>query len=210
MIQPVIIFTENRPLLTRAISILEPVSEFRLHCHVESLLELEVILQKESHVYLLIDSTIPALGEDDFFTQCQRFRTQVTFLYLWKNHPPKLLSELLFLGVQGLIGYDQLETYLPTALKTCAEKRCYMDEALLVKLAVELKQENKSMDIKTLLSEREIQVLKLILQEKSNTVIADELFISIHTVNSHRKNIFRKLKVRSIIGLLQVVGNYPI
>ena len=85
-----------------------------------------------------------------------------------------------------------------------------MDEALLVKLAVELKQENKSMDIKTLLSEREIQVLKLILQEKSNTVIADELFISIHTVNSHRKNIFRKLKVRSIIGLLQVVGNYPI
>lgn len=51
------------------------------------------------------------------------------------------------------------------------------------------------------LSEREMDVLKLVAMGKSNKQIADMLFISIHTVISHRKNISSKLGIKTIAGL---------
>jgi len=51
------------------------------------------------------------------------------------------------------------------------------------------------------LSEREIEVLKLVIGGMSNKEIADKLFISIHTVISHRKNISQKTGIKSQSGL---------
>ena len=51
------------------------------------------------------------------------------------------------------------------------------------------------------LSKREIAVLKLVAQGKTNKEIADELFISTHTVITHRKNITQKLGIKTISGL---------
>lgn len=51
------------------------------------------------------------------------------------------------------------------------------------------------------LSVREIELLKMVAQGLSNKQIADELFISIHTVITHRKNITSKLGIKSISGL---------
>lgn len=53
----------------------------------------------------------------------------------------------------------------------------------------------------TSLTVREIAVLKLVAFGKTNKEIASELFISIHTVISHRKNITEKLSIKSISGL---------
>jgi len=51
------------------------------------------------------------------------------------------------------------------------------------------------------LSDREIEVLKLIVSGLSNKEIADKLFISVHTVVSHRKNIYQKTGIKSQAGL---------
>jgi DNA-binding NarL/FixJ family response regulator len=54
-----------------------------------------------------------------------------------------------------------------------------------------------------LLSERERQVLNLIARECSNKQIAEKLFISERTVETHRKNIFRKTNTSSLVGLIK-------
>ena len=53
----------------------------------------------------------------------------------------------------------------------------------------------------TQLSLRELDVLKLLVKGRSNKEVSNELFISTHTVMSHRKNITRKLNIRSVAGL---------
>ena len=53
----------------------------------------------------------------------------------------------------------------------------------------------------SLLTDREIEVVKLIALGKTNKEMAKELFISIHTIISHRKNITEKLGIKSISGL---------
>jgi DNA-binding NarL/FixJ family response regulator len=51
------------------------------------------------------------------------------------------------------------------------------------------------------LSSREIDVLKLVACGFLNKQIADKLYISMHTVISHRKNITRKLQIKTVAGL---------
>jgi len=53
-----------------------------------------------------------------------------------------------------------------------------------------------------ILSNRELQIIQLITQEYSNQDIANKLEISKRTVETHRKNIFKKTKVKSIVGLV--------
>jgi PAS domain S-box-containing protein len=65
---------------------------------------------------------------------------------------------------------------------------------------------NKESDIKitgaTPLTNRELDVFKLIIKEYSNQEIAEKLFISVRTVETHRKHIMEKLHTKSVIGLV--------
>ncbi|MFI5451247.1 response regulator transcription factor [Pedobacter sp. UC225_61] len=54
------------------------------------------------------------------------------------------------------------------------------------------------------LSRREVEIIKLITQEYSNEDIATYLAISKRTVETHRKNIFKKTKVKSVVGLVML------
>ncbi|MEI6507151.1 MAG: response regulator transcription factor [Bacteroidota bacterium] len=56
---------------------------------------------------------------------------------------------------------------------------------------------------KTYLTFREKQILKLIAEEYSNNEIAEKLFISIRTVETHRKNMMQKLNLESTIALIK-------
>jgi DNA-binding NarL/FixJ family response regulator len=54
------------------------------------------------------------------------------------------------------------------------------------------------------LSDRELEIVQLILQEMSNKEISSKLFLSVHTVNNHRKNIFKKLNVNNVVSLTKL------
>ena len=56
---------------------------------------------------------------------------------------------------------------------------------------------------KKTLSARELEIVCLIAKELSNVEIAEKLFISKHTVETHRKNIFRKTEAKTIVGLIK-------
>jgi two-component system, NarL family, nitrate/nitrite response regulator NarL len=53
------------------------------------------------------------------------------------------------------------------------------------------------------LTAREIEIIKLIEKEQNNKQIAETLFLSERTVETHRKNIFRKTKTSGVIGLIK-------
>lgn len=52
------------------------------------------------------------------------------------------------------------------------------------------------------LTKRELEILSLIAQELTSEQIANYLSISIQTVESHRRNMFKKLQVSSVVGLV--------
>lgn len=54
------------------------------------------------------------------------------------------------------------------------------------------------------LTEREKEIIRLLTQGKSNTEIGECLFLSFHTIKTHRKNIYNKLGVSSLIELVEI------
>jgi DNA-binding NarL/FixJ family response regulator len=65
--------------------------------------------------------------------------------------------------------------------------------------ASEMKKENEEVH----LTAREIEIVQLIEKELSNKQIAEKLFLSERTIETHRKNIFRKTNTSSVIGLVK-------
>jgi DNA-binding NarL/FixJ family response regulator len=81
----------------------------------------------------------------------------------------------------------------------------------LNKTIIQKERTNKNSDdinIKYQLTKREREVLSHMLNDERNTLIASELTISRRTVETHRKNIFLKLGVKTNIGLAQIALKY--
>mgnify|MGYP001029467326 CR=1 FL=1 len=58
------------------------------------------------------------------------------------------------------------------------------------------------------LTERQLEILKLLVEGKKSTEIAHELNISAYTVDTHRKNIIKKMKAKNVVDLVQQAINY--
>lgn len=80
-----------------------------------------------------------------------------------------------------------------------------IEDTLLMPKIEQMEEELKKTEVKKgeeeALSEREIDVLIHIVHGLTNKEIAQKLFLSVHTVNTHRKNIMNKLKIHSPAGL---------
>ena len=56
---------------------------------------------------------------------------------------------------------------------------------------------------KPILTKKETEVLQLIAQEKSNQQIAEQLNCGMRTVDTHKRNLMRKLEVKNVVGLVK-------
>jgi DNA-binding NarL/FixJ family response regulator len=87
------------------------------------------------------------------------------------------------------------------ALEKISNGGIYFGEEVLHEMAraSETKKTNEAIN----LTAREIEIIGLIEKELSNKQIAEKLFLSERTVETHRKNIFRKTNTTSVIGLVK-------
>lgn len=96
--------------------------------------------------------------------------------------------------------YQYVEPELLQRFKAIVDIRERRSQIVAV-LKEEVKRVKEMEDENYELSDREREVLVLVAQGLSSKEIADRLSISIHTVNSHRKNITRKTDIKSVAGL---------
>ncbi len=90
---------------------------------------------------------------------------------------------------------------LITALEKIADGGIYFSPEVLEEMIKASERKKNSEEIH--LTGRETEIIRLIEKEQSNKQIADGLFISERTVETHRKNIFRKTKTSGLIGLIK-------
>jgi len=66
----------------------------------------------------------------------------------------------------------------------------------------------KTYDSKLLLSEREMEITSLVCKGFTSKEIAEQLNLSMHTVETHRKNILKKLNLKKTTALVDFYNNY--
>jgi len=103
------------------------------------------------------------------------------------------------MGINAYLLKSQSIQNLQTAIERTLAGRFFISEEIADVLMAKV-----DGDItRRMLTCREEEILRLILDELSNREIADKLFISERTVEAHRRNIYRKTSTTSIIGLMK-------
>jgi DNA-binding NarL/FixJ family response regulator len=115
--------------------------------------------------------------------------------FLKKENVQKLLNG----GVLGYLTKECGKNEILTTLESIVRGEKFICNKIL---DVILEKKHDEISIENDLTDREIEVIKLIAERYSNQEIAEKLFISIHTVYTHRKNIMKKLKLKSPVELI--------
>lgn len=131
--------------------------------------------------------------------KAKRLHSDLKVIVLSMHDESHLVKEILKEGVNGyVLKKDSKEELLKAIYEVRGGKMFLSNDinAMLVKSLYEP-------DEGKLLTAREREILHLIAKEYTNKQIAEELFISERTVETHRKNIFRKTKTSSLVGLIK-------
>src|SRR4030095_14099499 len=123
----------------------------------------------------------------------------VKVLMLTMMNNPATIRQSIAAGAKGFVYKNASEEELKEAIEKVMAGQLYLSEEAS---RVLLQQEERTVpDALRQLSEREIEILKLIAQGYSSKLIGAKLFISPATVDTHRKNILKKLGLSGISAL---------
>lgn len=120
----------------------------------------------------------------------------------------KLIKEVLKLGASGYLSKQSAGENIIEAIYAVANGEEYFSKSIRDRIFDSFSKTlapsyiSEAMPISSI-TERELEILRLISMEYSGTQISDELHISPNTVETHRKNLIRKLNVKSTIGLVK-------
>ena len=154
---------------------------------------------------LVSDLHMPYMSGIDLTLQLRKSHPNVKILLLTMAEDALHIREALKAGVHGYIlkktGKDELEK----AIEKLMSGKKYYSEAVIEELVATAEDDYNDARPETIehLTTREIEILKLITLEKSTAEIAEMLFISISTVETHRANLMKKLNVKSAIGMVK-------
>jgi len=111
------------------------------------------------------------------------------------------IQSLLDLGIKGIVTKSCSKDEILNAIKSVSKDSRFYCNRVLDALMDQEEEKEINCD-PTVLSQREFEVLKLITKGYKTAEIADELYVSVHTINSHRKNILKKLNLKSPTELI--------
>ena len=166
----------------------------------QSLLDtLDQNLSEQQPVDVLVtDLLIPNLNVIELIAALKVNYPNLAILVLSGSAEPPLVRQLIHAGANGFITKTADKIELFDAILAVVSGRQYIDSRVFM------------MEERTLvdppndpLTERETQVASLILDELSSVQIAERLFISFNTVETHRKRIYQKLGVTTSLGLMK-------
>ncbi len=149
---------------------------------------------------ILLDISMPIVSGLEVL---KILRTELNFeapiLILSSLNNKKIILEANELGANGYILKNATADELMFAISKALNHQKYFSQEIAEIL---LANPNESAQIKSL-TPREKEILILICNEKTNQQIADELYISIRTVEGHRERLLKKISVISTVGLVK-------
>ncbi len=165
-------------------------------------LDMMGLLEKKPVDILLTDVMMPGMNGAELSKAVHEKFPEIKILALSMSGQGDLVNQMIDdADISGYVLKNIGKQELIKALEKISGGSIYFSEEVLEEMtrASEMKKENAEVH----LTNREIEIIRLIEKELSNKQIAEELFLSERTIETHRKNIFRKTNTSGVIGLVK-------
>lgn len=159
---------------------------------------------------LLLDINLPKMNGIEACKTLKANVPKVNVIALSMLKELSLVKLMLKSGANGYLVKNAGKDEIMAAIRSVASGKKYIDDDLKDLLLEDFTsgKSKKDHEIFPSLSRREKEVLNLILQEFTAVEIAEKLFISNGTVETHRRNMLSKLGVRNTAGLVRMAMEY--
>ena len=155
---------------------------------------------------LLLDVHMPGMEAEEVLSRIRQSHPQQKIIYLTMMRGSRTIHKLQKHGYQGYLLKNASMNELVNAIEIVYKGGQYFTSELENTDHHVLPDYRNTITVnepKNILSDRETEVLKLVCQEYSNAEIAKKLYLSVGTVDTHRKNIIQKLGVNNTVGLVK-------
>ncbi|HEY6142405.1 MAG TPA: response regulator transcription factor [Flavobacterium sp.] len=157
---------------------------------------------------ILLDISMPEMDGIEVTKIIKQKFPSIKILIVSTHSNIQMIAKLIRMGVDGYLLKNAEKQELLHAIQTIQNGETYFCKE------VDEKNEDNNSKIKsetlqiTELSSREKEILVLIAQEFTGSEIAEKTFISLNTVNTHRRNLISKLNVKNTAGLVKYAVEY--
>jgi DNA-binding NarL/FixJ family response regulator len=195
-----IVIVEDNDVVRDGFSLLiSSLSEHEVIASYESCEEAIKNLEKDNPDLILMDIELPGMNGIEGTRLIKKARPEIEILVITVHDDSDLVFQALVAGASGYITKNAPHNRILDAINEVGKGGAPMSSNI-ARMVVESFQRNQNSP----LSPRETEVLELLSEGKSYSVIADELFIHKETVKSHIKNIYFKLQVNSKAAAIEV------
>lgn len=149
---------------------------------------------------MIMESTLPELNGINTTQRIAEQCTDVRILALSETRNPATVRGMLQAGAGGYVLKQSDFEEVLAAIKTVMQGKTYLSPEVASAVVSEFVGPQSGGQLRGL-SNREREVLQLIAEGYGTKKIASDLFVSVKTVETHRRNIMRKLDIHSIAGL---------
>lgn len=163
------------------------------------------ILEKELVDIVVMDINMPVM---DGITATKKIKEEypdVKVLALTMSNDDLHIRQMIQAGASGYIMKSAGRSELKAAIDAIMEGKHYFSDEATESIMMDLvKGKGKSTDPDPIhITDRELEILELIVQEHTNQEIAEKLYISSRTVDAHRRNLLQKTGARNTAGLVK-------
>lgn len=157
---------------------------------------------------IVCDLHMPNVSGIELTLQLRQTHPHIKVLLLTMSENTRTIREAIRIGAAGYMlkrsGQDELEK----AIIALTQGKRYFSSDILELLADENEAQVPEHTPLATLTDREMDVLRLIADENQTQQIAQKLFISVPTVETHRRHLMQKLGVKSVVGMVKFAMRY--
>ncbi len=161
-------------------------------------------LQKQLPDVILIDINLPDKSGIDLCKEVNEKYPSVFIIGLSTFNQQSFIEKMMGNGASGYVLKNATQEELMEAIQTVMKGKTFLSEEASQSL-----RKNADAD-RPVITRREKEILKLIAEGLTNIEIAQKIFISSSTVDTHRKNLLAKLNARNTAALVKIAFQYEL
>ena len=202
-----ILVIDDHPLVGDGISMMvKEITHLQILTVCKTGKEALVFLEKTSPDVILLDISLPDIDGLELCTLIRKKNKQTKIIGLTSTNEAGIITQLLANGGNGYLLKNMEREELITAIDEVINGRIFLSKAANQKILEQFHSLKDALKNKPVLTRREEEILKLLYEGLTGPQIAEKLFLSPLTVETHRKNLMQKLNVNSVQQLLKVAG----
>jgi two-component system nitrate/nitrite response regulator NarL len=159
---------------------------------------------------ILTDISMPDIDGYELTKKIKQQNPSIQVIALSMSGSIADINKMLDVGISGYVLKNVGNQELIEAIYKVAQGKMHFSDDVTEEMVKNKHAKPNKQEDQVKLTERELEILKLIVQELNNAEIADKLFISECTVETHRKNMIRKFNTKTIVGLIKYAMDHKL